>query len=279
MIETLENTNMLTITEKEFLLLSELIHSKYGISLRSEKKSLVIKRLHQVLETEGFENFTDYYNAIKGDKTGEMLRVLADKITTNHTYFMREEEHFYFLRDTILPQLKTTIKNRDLRIWSAACSTGEEAYTIAMIVNEFFGQENKLWDTKILATDLSRKVLSVAEKGIYSNESVKTLPKKWIVRYMEKLDSENYGIKDIIKKQVIYRQFNLMQAVFPFKKPFDVIFLRNVLIYFDNNTQVELIEKMYDLLKPGGYLLIGHSEFISKQTSKFQYVKPAIYRK
>ncbi|MHC1747200.1 MAG: protein-glutamate O-methyltransferase CheR [Cellulosilyticaceae bacterium] len=270
---------MIDITVHEFERLADLIRTNYGINLKEEKKSLVIKRLHSVLETEGFSSFTQYYNALIKDKTGNMLEVLTNKITTNHTYFMREEDHFYYFRDIILPQLKNTINNRDIRIWSAACSTGEEPYTLAMIIDEFFGKEKSLWDTKILATDLSMKVLKLATEGIYSSESVSALPKQWVVHYMDKIDTENYSIKDTLKKQVIYRRFNLMQETYYFKKPFDVIFLRNVLIYFEHTTQEQLIEKMYQLLKPGGYLFIGHSEFVNKNKSKFEYVQPAIYRK
>ncbi len=270
---------MLKISQKEFDQLTDHIRKNYGISLGNEKKVLIIGRLHKVLENMGFENFSLYYNYLIEDNTGDRARELVDRITTNHTYFMREAKHFEFLKEIVLPYLKTHVNSRDLRIWSAACSSGQEPYTIAMIVDEYFGLEKGSWDTKILATDISDKVLSIGKKGVYPSESVAPLPPHYRLNYFTKLDKENIAIKEKLRNEVIFRKFNLMEEVFPFKKKFHIIFLRNVMIYFDNPTKDKLIEKMYNSLEVGGYLFIGHSEAINKEKSKFKYIRPAVYRK
>jgi chemotaxis protein methyltransferase CheR len=270
---------MITITENEFKKLSEFIHKNYGIHLKSEKKTLVLGRLHNVLQQEGFTSFTEYYDYIVSDKTDRAVVTLIDKITTNHTFFMRETAHFYYFRDKVLPYLANTINDRDLRIWCAASSTGEEAYTLAMIIDEFFGNEKIFWDTKVLATDISEKVLDIAKKGIYSNERIAPLPSSWKINYFKKFDAENAILIDKIRNEVIYRKFNLMDVVLPFKRKFHIIFCRNVMIYFDNQTKNHLINKLYDHMEYGGYLFIGHSESLNRETTRFKYVMPAVYRK
>jgi chemotaxis protein methyltransferase CheR len=270
---------VINITLKEFRLLSEYIEAQYGIHLRDEKQSLLAGRLQNVLVQLGFDSFTQYYDYLITDKSGDAGIVLVDKISTNHTYFMRETKHFYYFRDKVLPILKNTVIDKDLRIWCAASSTGEEAYTLAMLVDEFLGKDKMWWDAKILATDISTSVLDTAKKGIYSNEQLSPLPSGWKSQYLNKYDNENSTFTDKIKNEVIFRRFNLMENVFPFKKKFHVIFCRNVMIYFDNKTKELLINKLYDMLNYGGYLFIGHSESINRETSRFKYICPAVYRK
>lgn len=269
---------MLNITFKEFKLISEYIEKHYGIHLRDEKQSLVAGRLHNVLAQMGFNSFTEYYDYLIADKSGEAGIILVDKITTNHTYFMREVDHFHFFRDKVLPFLAHTVKDKDLRIWSAACSSGEEAYTLAMIVDEFFDKDKMFWDSKILATDISNNVLEIAHKGIYSHEKITPLPIQWKTKHFKRHDNGNWAVNDRLKSEVILRKFNLMDS-FPFKKKFHVIFCRNVMIYFDQKTKEALINKLYDMLNYGGYLFIGHSESINREASGFKYISPAVYRK
>jgi chemotaxis protein methyltransferase CheR len=270
---------MINITEKEFAQLTGFIKSNYGIHLKDEKKSLVIGRLNNVLIQKNFKCFSDYYDYLVADKTGEAVTVLIDKITTNHTFFMREADHFYYFKNTVLSQLIRTTREKDLRIWSAGCSTGEEPYTLAMMLDEFLGKEKMLWNSKILATDISSKVLDTAQKGIYDNEEIAELPAQWRLNYFKKLDKEKSILVDKIRDEVIYRRFNLMEDVFPFKRKFHVIFCRNVMIYFDNRTRDELVNKYYQQLEPGGYLFIGHSESLNRETTRLKYVMPAVYRK
>lgn len=270
---------MVIITEKEFKQLADYIKMNYGINLKKEKQALVMGRLANVLLSKGFKNFSDYYDYVAADRTGEAIITLADKITTNHTFFMREPDHFYFFKDKVLPYLSRTVRDKDLRIWCAACSSGEESYTLAMILDEYFGNEKKVWDTKVLATDISDKVLAIARRGVYSNERIAPLPANWRLGYFNKLDNESSAISEKIKNEVIYRKLNLMDERFPFKRKFHAIFIRNVMIYFDNETKEKLVNKLYDQMEPGGYLFIGHSESLNRDATHFKYIMPAVYRK
>jgi chemotaxis protein methyltransferase CheR len=270
---------LITITPKEFKELTAFIKANYGIYLKQEKEALVIGRLQNVLVQNGFKSFSEYYGYLMADKTGTAVSTLLDKITTNHTFFMREAEHFAYFKDNVLPYLEKKVTDRDLRIWCAGCSSGEEPYTLAMILSEYFEQSNLYWDKKILATDISSKVLKEAQDGIYSNKEIETLPAKWKLAYINKIDKENSIICDKIKSEIIFRKFNLMEEVFPFRKNFHVIFCRNVMIYFDEKTRKNLVNKFISLLEPGGYLFIGHSEAINREETGLRYVMPAIYRK
>lgn len=270
---------MITITNKEFNQLSAYIKTNYGIYLKPEKQTLVTGRLQNVLLEKGFKNFTEYYDYLMADKTGEAVTAMLDKITTNHTYFMREEDHFLYLKNQVLPEITAAAREKDLRIWCAGCSSGEEAYTLAMILDEFFGKNKTAWDTKVLATDISSKVLGMATQGVYSKKSVETLPKQWRMDYFKNYDNGNAAIVDKIKNEIIFRKFNLMEAKFPFKRKFHVIFCRNVMIYFDLKTKMELVNKFYDSMEDGGYLFIGHSESLNREETNYNYVLPAIYKK
>ena len=270
---------MITITKQEFEKFSEYIEQNYGIHLKEEKKAILISRLYNELINSNCKSFTQYFDYVRSDKSGKALITLVNKITTNHTYFMREADHFYYFRDKVLPYLVSTVKNRDLRIWSAGCSSGQEPYTLAMIIDDFLKNDKALWNAKILATDISSKVLAEAVNGVYSKDEVESLPSLWRLNYFQKLDNENYRINDNIKKEVIFRRFNLMEKVYPFKKKFHTIFCRNVMIYFRNDTKTDLIKKFYDIMEYGGYLFIGHTESINRNDTGFQYVMPGIYRK
>ncbi len=270
---------MQTISDKEFKQLSEYIQVNYGIFLKDEKQTLLTGRLSSVLVDKNFNSFAEYFNYIVADKTGEAVITLIDKITTNHTFFMREGDHFEFFKEKVLPLLERKSKTKDLRVWSAGCSSGEEPYTLAMILDEYFGMDKKWWDTKVLATDISSKVLDIAVQGIYSNDSIAMIPPYWKLKYFEKLGNEKSVLIPRIRNDVIYRKFNLMDKSFPFRKKFHVIFCRNVMIYFDNKTKQELVKKFYDVTEPGGYLFIGHSESLNRNETEYKCILPAVYRK
>lgn len=270
---------MLGITTKEFCQLAAYIKANYGIHLKDEKRALVTGRLHNVLRQNNFRDFSEYYEYLLSDKTGNAAATLINKITTNHTFFMREVDHFNYFKEKALPYFRGRVKDKDLRIWSAGCSSGEEPYTLAMIIDEFFGNEKMWWDAKVLATDISSNVLEEAKKGIYKKEEISTLPARWMLNYFEKIDNEKFVLVDRIRNEVIYRKFNLMDSTFPFKRQFHVIFCRNVMIYFDAPTKCELVNKFYDSLEYGGYLFIGHSESLNRDETNFNYVMPAVYRK
>ncbi|MEO1816523.1 MAG: protein-glutamate O-methyltransferase CheR [Acetobacterium sp.] len=273
---------MIQITEKEFAMLTEYIHCEYGIELKKEKQLLLMGRLHKLLVELGFDSFTDYYHYLVSDTTGEASSVLIDKVSTNHTFFMREPEHFDYFKNTVLPYLKKKKEqenNHDIRLWCAASSTGEEPYTLAMIMAEFFGTDAHHWDKKLLATDISNKVLDTARAGIYDKDRIQVLPPNWKLRYFNNYDSNQMVVADEIKKEVIFRRFNLMTPTFVFKKKFDVIFCRNVMIYFDQATKDRLVEKMFNHTEPGGYLFIGHAESLNLRQTNYKFIMPAVYQK
>lgn len=267
------------ITDKEFSQLTVYIKENYGINLKEEKRSLVTGRLHNVLLQNNFKNFSEYYEYILSDKTGNAAATLINKITTNHTFFMREADHFLYFKNTVLPYLTNTVKVKDMRIWSAGCSSGEEPYTLAMILDEFLGKGKIYWDAKVLATDISGNALETAIKGIYDNERITTLPAQWKLKYFKSLDNERSVLADGIRDEVIFRKFNLMENVFPFKRKFHVIFCRNVMIYFDSKTKHQLVNKFYDSMEYGGYLFVGHSESLNREETRYNYIMPAVYRK
>ncbi|MGN0665205.1 MAG: CheR family methyltransferase [Huintestinicola sp.] len=267
---------MMKLTDNDFHRLVDYMKSNYGINL--EKKRVLIEgRLAGIAAGSGFDNFTDYINYALSDRTGKESIKLVNKLTTNHTFFMREPEHFEFLKETVLPYIEETVKDKDARIWCAASSTGQEPYTIAMTIDEYFGDRISAWDTKILATDLDTEVLRTAKAGIYSNEMLSGLPQEWIRKYFVRIDAERCQVCEKIRNQVVFKKFNLMDNIV-YKKPFDLISCRNVMIYFDTDTKNKLVERFYDATKSGGYLFIGHAENVSKDT-RYSYVKPAIYRK
>lgn len=266
------------ITDKEFELISSYIKQNYGMNLSGSKKSLVYSRLSKVLAQKGFTDFTQYYNYLVSDTTGKASVDFIDKMTTNHTFFMRETDHFDYLSKVVLPYIESTYKDGDLRLWCAGCSSGEESYTLQMIVSDYFNSKTK-WNTDILATDISNTVLKKAIDGVYSKKKVQSLPQSWINNYFKEYDENNLQVSDFIKNKVIYRKFNLMEKIFPFKRKFQVIFCRNVMIYFDDTTREELVKKFYNASEKGAYLFIGHSETLNNIDCGYEYVMPAIYRK
>jgi len=268
------------ITDEEFNRIRDFIKIKLGINLSDVKKTLLQSRLNSILNEKGFDNFTLYFDDLLQDKSGDALVQFVNRVTTNHTYFMREKDHFDYLRDTALPYIyENHSQNRDLRLWCAACSTGEEPYTLEMIIQDFFRDKPDRWDTQILATDISTNVLLKAAQGAYSEENLKDLPNRWIHDYFITYGDKHKQVRNEIKKLIIFRKFNLMEEKFPFKKPFHIIFCRNVMIYFDSDTRDQLISKFYDATVTGGFLFIGHSESLNYKTTKYKYIKPAVYRK
>lgn len=264
---------MIQLTDEEFSSLVKFIRSNYGIDL-SKKRLLIEARMYSVLTEKKLSTFSQYFELLRRDSSE--LNTLLNKLTTNHTYFMREPRHFEYLKDVILPRQEKTNREHSLRIWSAGCSTGEEAYTAIMVMKDYF-RGSPGWDYRILATDISTKVLASAQVGVYPAESLRNLPPAWEHLYFRK-SGDAYALSDEIKREVIFRELNLMEN-FHFQHPFDLIFCRNVMIYFNQSTKEQLVKKFYDLLKPGGYLFIGHSETIQRETVGFRYIEPSIYQK
>jgi chemotaxis protein methyltransferase CheR len=273
------------LSNEEFELFRGLIYKTSGIHLTSSKKELVKARLSKRLVKTGIDSFEQYYNFVtKYDKNGEELVHLLDSISTNKTDFFREKNHFDFLNTKLLPELiekKETAGIKTFRIWCAASSSGEEPYTLAITILNHINPNNG-WDIKILATDISTKMLQEAIKGIYKQDSLKSISPEIVSAHFTRVvldDADYFKAKDHLKKIITFRRFNLMTSTFPFKNPFDFIFCRNVMIYFDTDTQHRLILKFYDCLPEGGYLFVGHSETLAKKTHGFKYIQPAVYQK
>lgn len=267
------------ISDQEFNRIAIFLKNKYGVDM-TEKKVIMNGRLENYVWSNGYDSFNSFMNALENDISGKLENDLVNMLTTNHTFFMRESEHFDFLRNEVIPWIKEYEKTtKDMRIWCGAASSGEEPYGIAMTVKEALGLEASHWDSTILATDISEEALSKAIAGEYEEEQVAVLPPVWKRRYFRPIiNSSKYQVTDELKEEIIFRKFNLMNQ-FPFRKPMHVIFMRNVMIYFDEITKKDLVEKIYDTLVPGGYLFVGRTETINRDGTDFEMVMPSIFRK
>lgn len=268
---------MLKLTDDDFSRLVTYMKKNYGINL--EKKRILIEgRLSNMVTSRGFKNFKEFIDFAFADKSGSETMQLVNKLTTNHTFFLREPEHFDFLKSTVLPYIeKNNASEHSMNIWCAASSTGQEPYTIAMTIDEYFGANLSRWRISFLCTDVDTDVLKTAREGIYSEDMVKDVPPQWLSKYFTKKDDKHYQVIDRLRNMITFRQFNLMDRI-TCSKPYDLISCRNVMIYFEQETKNELIERFYDVTKEGGYLFIGHAESVGRGT-RYTYIKPAIYRR
>ena len=267
---------MVRMTDQEFTELTTFVKSKYGIDL-TKKRVLIESRLSHELHQRGITSFQQYLDLVRKDQSVTEMTTMLNKLTTNLSFFMREQEHFDYLSKVVLPYFEKTRRNNEFRIWSAGCSSGQEAYNLAMVIDQYFGPRKGKWDTTILATDISMRVLTKARSGIYSEAELNGLPPSWRTKYIDTLPDGNFQICERMRREVIFRPGNLMEP-FHFKRPFDLICCRNVMIYFDGPTKDSIINKFYDWTSPGGYFFIGHSESIGNNT-RYQYVQPAIYQR
>lgn len=267
------------ISELEFQKLTALVYKLSGITLAEHKKTLVVSRLSKRLRSLEMRSFTAYLTYVNGDSGKEELVQMLDMLSTNKTDFFREPVHFDFLTDQILAGRNPS---EPLRIWSSACSSGEEPYSIAMTVHDAFSELPQSIACKILASDLSTRVLDKAAGGVYEMERVSDLKKPFLKRHFLKGSGKSDGsvkVKKHLSAMVNFKRINLMSERFQIKADLDVIFCRNVMIYFDRPTQQTLIGKFYQYLKPGGYLFIGHSESLNWIEHPFDTVAPTIYRR
>lgn len=272
---------MAELTFKEFEKFRELIYDSAGITLADNKMELVQARVGRRVNHHGFKTYDEYYSYVTADKSGGELVHLLDAISINLTSFFREPSHFEFMNEVLPGMLAAKQKagDRRIRIWSAGCSTGEEPYTIAMCLLEHTG--NAGWDAKVLATDLSTRVLAIAQQGVYGADRIATVPPALAKTHFKRGTgewSDHFRVSDHLSAMVVFRRLNLMEK-YPFKGPFDFIFCRNVMIYFSRDIQQSLVKRYHDFLGPGGYLFIGHSESLSSLEHKFTYVRPTIYKK
>ena len=270
---------LIDITEEEFKKISELVYERFGINLTEKKVTLVKGRLNKYIRQKGFTNFSSYYDSIIDDGSGKELLTLIDKISTNHTFFYREPEHFQLLSSRYLSQWSVHRNPDDLRLWCAGCSSGEEAYTLAMTINEYFSRTGEFTGPVIFANDISTTALEVAVKGIYTMDRIHNLPENLIKKYFKRIGPDELQIRDELKKLILFKRMNFISPSYNFKGKFDFVFFRNVMIYFDMPTKISLLEKIHKYMKPGGILFIGHSESLGREQEYFKYIQPAVYER
>lgn len=264
--------------DKTFNRYREVIQEKAGISLSDRKRALVRGRISKRMRSLGISDYDQYLDRVEDDQTGVELTELLDAISTNVTRFFRESDHFDFLAEKI-SQWSAAGQNR-FRFWSAACSTGEEPYTMGMVISEQLGGTGCNW--KILATDISTKVLKTAKNGTYAKKKMKKVTPDLLHRYFRKNQTEDgttYTVKAPLRQKVLFRRLNLADPPYPMNGPLDVIFVRNVMIYFDNEVRSRLLNEAHRLLRPDGYLIVGHAESLTGCLGSFKPIQPSVYVK
>ena len=269
------------LTDREFTLFQQLIHREAGIWLADIKRALLVGRLARRMRELGMESFEAYYDRV-ADEPAELVRML-DAICTNETHFFREPAQFDLLRDRLCPAWERDAERgarpRRLRVWSAACSTGEEPYTLAMLLHDRLALAG--WDIEIIASDLSTKVLAQARAGVFRMDRIATIPKPYLQRYLLRGIGPEAGrarVGPLLRDMVRFARINLREPQYPVTGAFDMIFCRNVLIYFDQPSRREVLSRLLGHLEPGGFLFLGHAESLTGLSDRARTVMPAVYQ-
>ncbi len=275
------------LTPNEFDLFRKLIYKKVGISLADGKRNLVQSRLRKRLAHHQLSSYQAYYDLlINTPETDCEWTDFINCVTTNKTDFYREAHHFKFVAEQFIPEVtaraKTAMGSPRIRVWHAGCSSGEEPYTLAITLQEAL-QGRGTWDVKQLASDIDTQVLAHAEAGVYDLDRVAPIPQPLLSKYFLRGTGPNSGrvrAKSILRDQIAFRQINLLNSPWPFsaKTQFDIIFCRNVVIYFDKPTQLRLVDRFTQVLRPGGYLFLGHSESLLGISDAFESLGRTIFR-
>ena len=263
------------MSEKEFELFTSFIYDNFGIHLTESKRHMLELKIQRLVHANGMDGYTEYYNMISNTKEREKIIDFLNEITINKTDFFREINHFNYIKNNIDLILKKNPRiniTKEIRVWSAACSTGEEPYTLAMVLKEILPENIRI---KILATDISHRALGKALTGKYGSEIKNQVDPIFLSKYFKKI-LDGYEVKNEIKDLISFRSFNL-KSTFPFKHGFDIIFCRNVMIYFDKSFQEILVDKFYTNTVRGGLFFIGHSESLTYIKNRYKYVQPTIY--
>ncbi len=272
------------LSDQEYERIRKLVYEYSRIDLGPNKRELVTARLGKRLRATKIESFAAYIAFLDSRAGSEELTHLIDAISTNHTFFFREIKHFEFMEQTVLPWAMTEgnrTGKKQLRVWSAASSSGEEPYSIAIHLADFF-RRNPGWTYKIDATDISTKILAQAREAIYPEDRLREVRPEWMKTYFQRGIDEwagYYRVREDVRKTVHFTHLNLLQPKYPFTEPFQLVWCRNVMIYFDRPTQEQLVAKLSEMLVPGGYLFIGHSESLTGIQHGLKAIRPAIYQK
>jgi chemotaxis protein methyltransferase CheR len=265
------------LSDQEFGLFQKFFFEQIGISLSNQKKILLLGRFNRRLNELGLDSFRAYYDIISAPDNHAERQRAVDLITTNETYFFREEQHFKLLRDTIAQEQRQSASGAPLRVWSAACSTGEEPYSIAMTLHHALGPDG--WE--ISASDISSRVLASAQKGLFPLERVRGMPPEFLKKYCLRGQGEFEGyllVEKYLRDCVRFLQMNLLSLPADMRN-FDVVFLRNVIIYFDAPTKLKVLRAVVNTLRPNGWLLLGHSESLFGMELPLRLIAPSVYRK
>lgn len=259
------------LKQAEFETIQSKIYDYCGINLHEGKQALVRSRVMKRIRKLGLRDFSHYIDYLEADTSGEEFLALVDVLTTNKTSFFRESQHFDFIVENVLPE----INGRQVKWWSAGCSSGEEAVTCSIVIQE---QNINPRAVKILGTDISRDVIRTAKRGVYHEKRFKNIAPRLVQKYFKKGNQNRYQISEKVRQMITYGRLNLKKK-WPLNGPFQVIMCRNVMIYFNRQTQQQLVSRFRDILEPGGYLFLGHSESIASADRNFANVSPAVYRK
>lgn len=281
--EALQPT-IFSLSDEEFEQIRLLVKSQTGISLGLHKRDLVVSRLSRRLRALQFKTFQQYVDYLRSSGGENEIVHMVNRITTNKTDFFREKHHFDLLNHEILPVLleqgeKTGL--RKLKAWSAGCSSGEEPYTLAVTLAEFFSTHPG-WDIKVLATDIDTTMLSTASKGEYDQSLIEPMPKHLLSKYFIRQRGSQgftYKVSPALRRMVTFRKFNMMHAKYPLKPDIDIVFCRNVMIYFDNVDKNSILSKIHGVMTPNGHLFVGHSESLTMVKDFFRYVGTTTYQK
>ncbi|TVQ17245.1 MAG: chemotaxis protein CheR [Spirochaetaceae bacterium] len=272
-------SDLVDITDAEFERIQSTVYHRFGIDL-SKKRTLIRGRLNGTLRKLGYRSFGDYLEAVDTDETGARLTEMIDILSTNHTFFFREADHLDYLVTAALPAIYGgAVDLSETRVWCAGCSTGEEPYSILIALADAFGMKALPAHPLILASDISTRVLATAKAGVYPVSRTREAGDIVKRGYARQLDSERIEMSQEMRRRLLFRRINLMDAEFPFRHQFNVIFCRNVMIYFDVPTRVRLVAAFRRHLRIGGFLFLGHSESMGRNVAGFQYLQPAVYRR
>lgn len=276
------STTKLKLSDKDYEFIRELIYNETRINLGHGKRELVSARIGKRLRATGCPSYSEYCEALRRNPGNSEFYNLIDAISTNHTFFFREINHFEYLEQTVLPEFSSgKLGNASkLNIWSCACSTGEEPYSVSITLAEYFERFPQL-DWQINCSDISNRVLKFASDGIYDIEKLKQVKPEWKRKYFQKGEGKMDGycrVRPELSKKLSFERINLFEPSYPWKNKFQLIFCRNVMIYFDRKTQEELVARLSKHLVPGGYLFIGHAESLAGINHPYNTIKPAVYR-
>ncbi len=276
-----ERNREFEFTQQDFDFLRKMSNERTGIVVSDDKFDMFYSRLSRRVRALGLSTFSEYCRYLKNDADGDETLEFTNSITTNLTAFFRENHHFEYLKNTVIPELVgKNAAERKIRIWSSGCSTGEEPYSMAMILHEAMSTISG-WDYRIMATDIDSNVLTTASNGVYQMERVNGIDKHLLKRWFQRgkgAQSNKVRAKQVLREIISFKQINLMSD-WRLRQPRDVIFCRNVIIYFDKPTKQRLVERYADNLKMGGYLFIGHSESLFNISNRFELIGNTIYRK